>query len=122
MADGNRTGPKKRYVYQTDVTDIVYVISRDVDLAIAGFGAAAAAPVEFDPENPPAGKTVLTPPKRFSPRVVFIESTNDGARKEMVAFDPTSNFYVSTQKQAIPDIDGDDTFETTGRKGEQLTF
>lgn len=119
---GNRLGPKKNYIYQTDVTNIVYIISRDEDLAIAGFGAGTAAPVEFDPENPPAGKTVLTAPKRFVPRTVFIQSTDDGARKDMVAFDPTSQFYVSTQRTNIPDIDGDATFETTGRKGEAITF
>lgn len=122
MATGNRTGPKERYVYQTDVSSIVYILERDTDLAIAGLGAAAAAPMVFDPENPPAGKTVLTAPKRFTPRVVFVESTNDGARKDMIAFDPTANLYTSTQRTAIPDIDGDDTFETTGRRGEQLTF
>lgn len=119
---GNRLGPKKDYIYQTDVTSIVYIVSRDEDLAIAGYGAAGAAPVEYDPDNPPAGKTVLTPPKRFSPRVVFIQSTTDGARKDMICFDPTANLYNSSQSQSAGTIDSDTSFVTTGRKGEQLTF
>lgn len=119
---GNRLGPKKNYIYQTDVTAIVYVVSRDEDLAIAGYGAGAAAPVEFDPENPPAGKTVLTPPKNFKPRVVFIQSSTDGARKDMICFDPTSNLFASTQRQSAGTIDTDATFVTTGRRGETLSF
>ena len=119
---GNRLGEKKDYIYQTDVASIVYVLPRDTDLAIAGYGAGTAAPVEFDPENPPAGKTVLTAPKRFTPRTVFIQSTADGARKDMVAFDPTSARYTSTQQEAAGQIDGDDTFVTTGRRGERLSF
>ena len=119
---GNRLGPKKKYIYQSDVAAIVYILSRDEDLAIAGYGAGAAAPVEFDPENPPAGKTVLSPPTRFKPRVVFIQSSTDGARKDMICFDPTSNLFNSAQQQSAGTIDGDTTFSTTGRRGEVLTF
>lgn len=119
---GNRLGPKKTYIYQTDVAAIVYLVSRDEDLAIAGYGAGANAPVEYDPENPPAGKTLLTPPKRFSPRTVFVQSTTDGARKEMVAFDPTAEKYVISARTAAGAIDGDSTFVVTGRKGEQISF
>lgn len=119
---GNRLGPKSNYIYQTDVPAIVYIVERDDDLAIAGYGAGTAAPVVFDPENPPSGKTVLTPPKRFKPRVVFIQSPTDGARKDMVCFDPTASLYASTQSQNAGDIDSDATFVTTGRRGETLTF
>ncbi len=119
---GNRLGPKNDYIYQTEVPAIVYIIPRDQDLAVAGLGAGAAAPVVFDPENPPAGKTVLTAPKNFEPRVVFAESTTDGARKDMIAFDPTASLYVSTSRTAFPAIDGDSTFISTGRKGEKLSF
>ena len=119
---GNRLGPRRNYIYRTDVSGIGYIISRDEDLAIAGFGAGAAAPEEFDPDSPPAGLTLSPPPRRFNPRVVFVQSSTDGARKEMIAFDPTSNFYVTTQSSAIPDIAGDSTFSTTGRRGETLSF
>ena len=118
---GNRLGPKKEYVYQTDVTGLSYIVSRDEDLAVAGLGAGAAAPAEYDPENPPAG-TVVGAPKNFTPRTVFCQSTVDGARKELIAFSPTANLYASTQRTAVPSIDSDATFVTTGRKGEKLSF
>lgn len=119
---GNRLGPKKTYIYQTDVTNIVYLINRDEDLAIAGYGVGTAAPVEYDPDNPPAGVQVLTPPKRFTPRTVFVQSTTDGARKDMIAFSPSASKYVTSAREAAGDIDGDSTFLVTGRKGEQISF
>lgn len=122
MATGNRLGPKKKYVYATDIPTLVYVISRDEDLALAGLGVGAAAPVEFDPENPPGGVTVSLPPKRFKPRVVFIEDPQDGARKEMIAFAPSASLYASQTRTPVPEIDGDSTFVTTGRRGEKLSF
>lgn len=118
---GNRLGPKKEYIYQTDVTNLIYIISRDEDLAVAGLGVGAAAPAEFDPENPPAG-TVVGAPKNFTPRTVFCQSSTDGARKELIAFAPSANLYASTSRTSVPDIDGDGTFVTTGRKGEKLSF
>lgn len=119
---GNRLGPKKTYIYQTDVDAIVYLVQRDEDLAIVGYGAGAAAPVEYDPDNPPAGKTVLTPPKRFEPRVAFVQSSTDGARKDMVCFDPTAEKYVVSARTSAGTIDSDATFVVTGRKGEKISF
>lgn len=118
---GNRLGPKNEYIYQTDVTGLIYIISRDADLAVAGLGVGAAAPDVFDPENPPAG-TVVGAPKNFTPRTVFCQSPTDGARKELIAFAPSANLYASTQRTSVPAIDGDATFVTTGRKGEKLSF
>lgn len=118
---GNRLGPKNEYIYQTDVPGLIYIISRDADLALAGLGVGAAAPEQFDPANPPAG-TVVQAPKNFRPRTVFAQSPSDGARKDLIAFSPTATLYVSTQRTAVPAIDGDSTFVTTGRKGETLSF
>lgn len=119
---GNRLGPKSNYLYFTDDTNLAYIFSRDDDLALAGLGEGAAAPVLYDPENPPAGVTVTPKPLGFKPRVVFVQSTTDGARKNMVAFHPASNLYLSNASQTFPAIAGDSTFVSTGKKGEALTF
>lgn len=119
---GNKLGSKSNYIYQTDIPDLVYVLQRDDDLVFAGLGAGAGAPAQFDPASPPAGKTVSLPPRRFEPRVLFIEDTADGARKDLICFDPTADLYVTQQRTAIPAIDGVNTFISTGRKGEKLSF
>lgn len=120
--DGNRTGEKKNYLYFTDDVNVAYILKRDVDLALAGLGNGAAAPVEYDAENPPAGVIITPKPQGFNPRGVYIQSTVDQARKYMIAFHPASNLYLKNFSDAFPEIDGDSTFVSTGRKGEQLTF
>lgn len=119
---GQRLGPKNTYLYYTDDVTKAYLIQRDVTLAIAGLGAGTSAPTVYDAANPPANVTVTPKPQGFKPRVVFIQSTNDGARKEMVAFHPTAARYLANASAAFPEIDGDDTFVSTGRKGEKLSF
>lgn len=119
---GNRLGGKKTYLYFTDDVNVAYLLKRDTDLVMDGLGAANAAPVLYDPGNPPAGVIVTPKPQGFSPRVVFIQSSTDGARKDMIAFHPTSSLYLKNFSDAFPEIDGDGTFVTTGRRGEQLTF
>lgn len=119
---GNRIGPKKTYLYYTDDVGVAYLLKRDVDLALAGLGAGAAAPEEYDPQNPPVGVIVTPKPQGFKPRVVFIQDPDDGARKDMIAFHPTSELYLKNFSDAFPSIDGDATFVSTGRKGEKLSF
>lgn len=119
---GNRQGPRSKYVYITDVPTVAYIYTTDDDLAVAGLGAAGAAPELFDPANPPAGLTISPAPKNFSFRTVFAQSPTDGARKELIAAAPNANLYASTLSQSVPSIDSDTTFVTTGRKGEQLSF
>lgn len=114
----NRLGSKQLYVYTADDGN-TYSISTDTDLAIAGLGVGAAAPVVFDPANPPAN-FVGAAPKRFTPRTVFAEADDDGARKNLIAFNPTADLYQTTARQAVT-IDGQ-TGITTGRRGEKLTF
>ena len=119
---GNRLGPKETYLYFTDDVTLAYTFKRDEDLALAGLGAGAAAPLVYDPANPPAGVTIQPKPLGFEPRVVFVQSTTDGARKDMVAFHPTSDLYLANQSASFPAIAGDSTFVSTGKKGEQLSF
>lgn len=120
---GQRLGPRSNYLYQTEVPAIVYIVTADDTLAgLAGVGAGNSAAVEYDPENPPAGKTVTPAPKRFVPRTIFAQSTDDGARKELIAFDPTASLYVTSAPASVPSIDSDATFVTTGRKGEKISF
>lgn len=117
---GNRQGPRERYLYQSDDDGVFYILTTDVDLAIAGLGDVGAAPEVYDPANPPATGTVCPAPRRFSPRVVFAQDPVSGARKSLIAFSPESNLYSTSTPDTIT-IDGLD-FVTTGRKGEKLTF
>lgn len=114
----NRLGAKVDYVYTSDDGN-TYSLTTDENLAIAGLGAADAAPVEFDPNNEPANFRGPVP-KKFRPRVVFAEADLDGARKELVAFDPTSELYQTSSRVAVT-VDGEPGV-TTGRRGEKLSF
>lgn len=119
---GNRQGSRNNYLYFTDNVGVAYVMPRDTSLVLAGLGAGAAAPVLYDPENPPAGVIVTPIPQRFTPRVVYAQSNIDGARKAMTCFHPTSEIYLRNFRQALPEIADDDSWFTTGRKGEQISF
>jgi hypothetical protein len=119
---GNRLGSRKSYIYITDISTVGYIYTTDEDLAVAGLGVGGAAPDEFDPANPPAGITLSPAPRNFTFRTVFAQSTTDGARKNLIAASPSANLYVSSNRQAVPSIDSDTTFVTTGRKGEQISF
>lgn len=118
---GNRQGSKSTVLYFTDDVDVAYILQRDDDLLLAGLGAAAAAPELYDPGNPPAGVIVTPKPQGFKPRVIFIQAP-DGARKNMIAFHPTSDLYLKNFSDAFPEIDGEDNWVSTGRKGEALSF
>ena len=114
---GNRLGPRAKYLYTNDANG-TYIIETDVSLAIAGFGDAAAAPVEYDPENP---GTAVNPPRRFKPRGVYVQSSTDGARKFVIAFSPLSTAYAR-ENAASYTIDAEAGWVSTGRVGERLTF
>lgn len=113
---GNRLGDRKKYVYKNDAGG-EYILETDASLAIAGFGAAGAAPVEYDPESPGSAGPA---PRRFSPRVVYLQA-NDGARKAVIAFDPTASAY-ERENSASYTIDTETGWQSTGRRGEKLTF
>lgn len=118
---GNKLGPKQIYLYYTDDLTQAYTMRRDTDLAVAGLGAGAAAPQVYDRANPPENVDITPAPKGFSPRVVFIQDPT-GARKNMIAFHPTSQLYLKQFSDSFPAIDGQNDWFTTGRKGEQATF
>lgn len=117
---GNLLGPRATYIYTPDVAGVLYLYTTDQDLAIAGLGDGAAAPVEFDPQNPPT-PTPQTAPRNFNFRTVFAQDAN-GNRKNLIAANPTANLYNTTISTAIPDLAGATDFVTTGRKGETLSF
>lgn len=113
---GNRLGDRAKYLYQSDGGD-TYIVETDSSLAIAGFGAGAAAPVAFDPATP---GTAQPAPKRFSPRVVYVQAT-DGARKALIAFDATATAYARVNS-ATYTIDTEAGWVSTGRRGEKQSF
>lgn len=113
---GNRQGPRERYIYTSDGGS-TYILETDADLAIAGFGAAGAAPVVYDPETP---GDATPAPRRFSPRIVYVQA-NDGARKAVIAFTPTASAYARNNSGTYT-IDGEAGWVSTGRRGEKLSF
>lgn len=113
---GNRLGARKSYLYESDGGG-TYIVETDESLAIAGFGAGAAAPVEYDPETPGDAQPA---PGRFQPRIVYVQAA-DGARKAMIAFDPTASAYARTNS-ATYTIDTEAGWVSTGRRGEKQTF
>lgn len=113
---GNRLGERKKFLYESD-GDETYIVETDESLAIAGFGSGVAAPVEYDPANP---GNAVSAPKRFKPRGVYVQAA-DGARKFLIAFDPTAQAY-NRVNAATYTIDGEAGWVSTGRVGEKLTF
>jgi hypothetical protein len=114
---GNLLGARAKYLYESD-TGAIYTWLTDTDLAVAGLGVADAAPVEFDPADPPVGY-VGRFPRDAQPRRVFVQDAN-GNRKALVAFAPDADLYASDTPQNVT-IDTV-TFTTKGRKGEQVSF
>ena len=117
---GNLLGPRATYIYTPDVAGTLYLYTTDEDLAIPGLGAGAAAPVEFDPANPPT-PVPQAAPKNFTFRTVFAQDAA-GNRKSLIVADPTAALFNTTIRTAIPDLAGATDFVTTGRKGETLSF
>ena len=113
---GNRLGPRNDYLYTSD-SGKTYIIETDESLAIAGFGAAGAAPTAYDPESP---GDATAAPSRFSPRIVYVQAS-DGARKAMIAFTPTASAYARDNAASYT-IDGEAGWVSTGRRGEKQTF
>lgn len=114
---GNLLGPRAKYNYTADDGSI-YSITTDESLAVAGLGAGAGAPTEFDPASPPSGYAGRFP-RGAKPRKVFVQDA-DGNRKELTAFTPTANLYntILAQEVTIETV----TFTSTGRRGETYTF
>lgn len=114
---GNRLGNRERYLYESDGGD-TYYLETDDSLAIAGFGAGAGAPTVYDPANPGDASPA---PKRFKPRGVYVQSSTDGARKFVIAFDPTAAAYARNNSGTYT-IDTESGWVSTGRVGEKQSF
>jgi hypothetical protein len=113
---GNRLGDRAKYVYESDGGS-TYYLETDSSLAIAGFGAAGAAPVEYNPASP---GDATAAPRRFKPRGVYVQAS-DGARKFVIAFDPTASAYARNNS-ATYTIDTEAGWVSTGRRGESQSF
>ncbi len=112
MAEGQFTGPRKRYQYTTDQDDTLNIRTDATlgDLAGAGMGAFVAG------EGTPK-------PTGFQPRGVYWKGTQAGyedKRKFIICGTVDATLYASDTPQAVT-IDGVAGI-TTGRRGEQVTF
>jgi len=113
---GNRLGSRSKYIYTSD-SGSTYAVETDDSLAIAGFGAAGAAPVAYDPASP--GSTTAAP-KRFKPRGVYVQAS-DGARKFVICFNATASAYARNNSASYT-IDTEEGWASTGRRGESQSF
>lgn len=117
---GNRLGARARYLYNSDDIGVVYIMELDASYEIAGAGVGAAAPERYDPDNPPAGVTICPPPKGFTPRVVFAKASDNRTRREIKCMSNTSELYSTSRSQTI--TLAEESFTTTGRRGEKQSF
>jgi hypothetical protein len=117
---GNRLGPRTRVIYESDETGTAYILTIDESFVVAGAGQGDDAPDEYDPAAPPEGIDVSPAPKRFKPRIVYAQSASGDAVKRIVCCNADSDLYSTGTPSAVV-IDGE-TFTTTGRRGEKLTF
>lgn len=118
--NGNRLGPRKKYVYESDDVGRLYILTTDPDLAIPGTGVGAGSPTEYDPNGPQPGGTIGPAPKRFKPRRVHMTDAATGAQKSIVVFNPSGGLYSASASSQVT-IDGL-SFRTTGRTGERLSY
>jgi hypothetical protein len=114
MAEGQYTGVRATYIYETDDGRKI-LISTDKTLGDIPNNGLIAATTGNSGE---AGAK----PSRFEPRVVFWQGTgeNIGKKKRIICGDVTASLYASSISQALT-IDGI-AGVTTGKRGEKLTF
>lgn len=117
---GNRLGSRARYIYLSDDIGVAYILEMDSSYEIAGAGIGAAAPERYDPNNPPAAITICPPPRNFKPRVVFAKAADGKTRREIKCMSPDAELYATTAAKTI--TLAEETFTTTGRRGEKQTF
>lgn len=105
---GNTLGPRGYYTYTSD-SGVNYNILTDTDLATA-MGLTPG--VSGNPQLP----------RRFYPRIVYAEATIGGrlVRKRLVAGTNDNTVYAAEGSTTVT-VDGQ-TFTTTGRRGEKVTF
>lgn len=114
MPEGQYTGQRKSYVYESDAGK-KYILLLDSTLAeLAGTDLVAATA-----DNAATASPV---PKKFKPRVVFWQGTlnNRTVRKALICGTVTSTLYAKDTSADLT-IDGV-AGSTTGRRGEKLSF
>lgn len=117
MPEGQFTGSRSKYVYESETVDEKYILTLDDSLVTAGQSLQP-----FDPATPPTGN-VCPSPKRFKPRIIYWEATAvgfEGKRKQLVCGTNAAPLYA-TNTPATLTIDGV-AGVTTGRRGEVQTF
>lgn len=104
---GNILGRRSYYNYESDSGDTFSILTDDSLAAAAGLV---------------AGASNQAPPRRFQPRVVFVEGNFGGQvkRKSVIIGDPLNAAYASNTTSDLV-IDGL-TYQVTGRRGEQVSF
>lgn len=104
---GNTLGVRKYFRYTGDSgTDYSYLTDNDLGTA------AGATPDDSLPNFP----------RRFKPRIVYVETTISGviSRKALIVPTTDSTLYAPLTSQIIT-IEGQ-VFKTTGRRGEKASF
>lgn len=101
---GNRLGPRSDYRYVDDGLNAYRVTLDDSLAAAAGMIAATDEP---------------RLPSRFKPRGVWVQAA-DGARKFLVCSPNDSTLYAANAPQSV--VIDTESFRTTGRKGERVSF
>lgn len=107
MPTGNTLGARKYFKYESDSGENFSYLT-DNDLGVV----AGATPDD----------TFAAFPRRFKPRIVYVEATIAGVktRKSLIVPTNDSTLYAALSSQEIP-IDSV-TFKTTGRRGEKASF
>lgn len=103
MAEGQELGTRSYYGYTNDAGTVYSLLLDDTLAAAAGLAANDAG---------------VSPPRRWKPRVVFVQSAA-GNRKELVVNAGSALFNTDTSASVT--IDGT-VFNSTGRRGEKLSF
>lgn len=104
---GNILGRRSYYAYTSDTGNVYSVLTDDSLAAAVGLTA--------DASNP-------APPRRFQPRVLFVEFVSNAGlkRKSLIIGDTAQANYASNVTSNVT-IDGV-VYQSTGRKGESISF
>lgn len=117
MPEGQYTGSRKTYIYNSDNNETTYLIRTDEtlgDIPGCGLTAATAATAEASDGRLPTG---------FRPRVVHWQGMlgDRMVRKELICGSTAATLYNTVTPTQL-NIDGSTEGTTTGRRGEKVTF
>ena len=119
MPEGQFTGDRARYVYESD-DGTKYRLFLDTTLATAAGSGEGTPGTGLVADTPEAG--AQNKPTKFKPRCVFWQGTLGGTlrRKALICGTTEAGLYTS-KTPVILTIDGV-TGVTTGRRGEQMSY